>query len=182
MVLVGLPQRSVVHGVSAGFLDRLLLCGMVQMDLSRDDLTALLIGRIVLACARLEFEVKVVCGQLAGWPTDSKPMSQRDQFRQIRRLSALRSDAQQFREWAIESNSILGARADLVHGSYMEIIESEGGRTAFIAHKKIQEVDIDDERLETIRTRSNAAVAIGNRLSKTLFDEMVTQQPSPPLG
>ena len=150
---------------------------MPDQDLSAEDWTALLLGRLVFACARLEFEVKLIAMHLEG--ERASKLSQKDQLSLIRRITKDHSDAAQIETWTHQTNAILRDRGEIVHGSYMGVYEGDGERRGFIAHKALAEVSIDDDRLIAITSRADAAAAQGNILSNKLFDEHIDKFPPP---
>ena len=138
-----------------------------------NDAVALRLGRLVIASARLELEVKHVAEFLG--ESDVGALSQLKQMKAIRRRARDRPDGDEIEAWAKEANELLKERGTLVHGGFLGRWEGNAMVPAFIAHKRGEVVDIDLVRLDGLVESAGRLAAQGRDHSRRLFGEFTEE-------
>ena len=136
-----------------------------------DDAVALRLGRLVIASARLELELKQVA-EFLGEP-NGRGLSQLQQMKAIRRRARDRPDGEEIEAWANEANALLKERGSLVHGGFLGRWEGNKVMPAYIAHKGGEVIDIDLVRLDGLVECAGRLAAQGRDYSRRTFGEFI---------
>jgi RNase P subunit RPR2 len=137
-----------------------------------EDAVALRLGRLVLACARVELQAGLLAQDFSH--DDAIRNGHADkQVKAIRRGSRYRADASDYTAWARAADALLRERGRLVHGSFMPILEGRDERQGFVAHRDFSEQSVELSRLDALIERAQALDVQGYELGKRLMDGWV---------
>lgn len=136
-----------------------------------EDGVALRLGRIVLAGAELEFQVRVFVAEFS--QKSPRPRGMRDELLAIRRGSRGTKESAEIANWTHDVDDILKRRGALAHGSFIEFWDGPGTHQGFMAHKTFNEISVDLRELDALVDRARAAIRVGDSIQNRIMDGFV---------
>lgn len=129
---------------------------------------ALRIGRMVLSCARVEFQLTLMATQVG--VKNAKKQSQGDLIKAIRKGCQAWPEGPETDVWLDKADALLRERGMLVHGSFAGFLTASGVHEGFFAHKTFKEANVELNHLDELVEESRVAADQGESITARRFD------------